>query len=365
MHLEKLQLVNFRNYENHYFEFSSGLNCIIGKNGSGKTNLLDAVYFLSLSKSFIHNQDYLNIRFEQENLLIEGVYISENKELITSKIQKGNKKIFFQDKNPYERIADHIGKYPVVLIAPDDTDLIRDGSETRRKLFDGILAQTDTTYLKLYQKYNRILGQRNSLLKQFAEHNYFDEDLLKIYSQQLLEIGTQIHSIRKEFMLEFIPIFQKLYVHLSEANEQVYIEYSSEHADEQFSAIFYKSIGTDLAAQRTTKGVHKDDYIFYMENLSINKFGSQGQKKSFIMAIKLAQFDIIQKIKGLKPILLLDDIFDKLDEKRINKLVEMIKEGIFGQVFITDARPNRTKDLLKTLKFPVNYIETENLKSGI
>ena len=365
MHLEKLQLVNFRNYENHFFEFSSGLNCIIGKNGSGKTNLLDAIYYLSLSKSFIHNQDNLNIRFEQESLLIEGVYISESKELITSSIQKGSKKLFFQDKNPYERISDHIGKYPIVLIAPDDTDLIRDGSETRRKLFDGILAQTDTTYLKLYQKYNRVLDQRNSLLKQFGEHNYFDEDLLKIYSEQLFEIGVKIHSIRKEFITEFIPIFQKHYKHLSEANEQVQIEYSSEHADERFSEIFFNSIGTDLSAQRTTKGVHKDDFVFLMENLSIKKFGSQGQKKSFIMAIKLAQFDIIQKIKGLKPILLLDDIFDKLDEKRINKLVEMIKEGIFGQVFITDARPNRTKDLLSTLKFPLNYIETENLKSGI
>lgn len=365
MHLEKLQLVNFRNYENHFFEFSSGLNCIIGKNGSGKTNLLDAIYYLSLSKSFIHNQDHLNIRFEKENLLIEGIYISESKELITSTIQKGGKKLFFQDKNIYERIGDHIGKYPIVLIAPDDTDLIRDSSETRRKLFDGILAQTDATYLKLYQKYNRILDQRNGLLKQFAEHNYFDEDLLKIYSEQLLAIGIKIYSIRKEFMLEFIPIFQKHYRFLSEANEQVQIEYSSEVADEQFPIVFLKNIGTDLAAQRTTKGVHKDDYFFYMDKLSIKKFGSQGQKKSFIMAIKLAQFDIIEKIKGIKPILLLDDIFDKLDEKRINKLVEMIKAGIFSQVFITDARPSRTKDLLFSLKFPVNYIETEILEPGI
>jgi DNA replication and repair protein RecF len=353
MYLEKLQLSNFRNYENQFFEFSEGLNCIVGKNGSGKTNLLDAIYFLSLCKSSIHSQDHLSIRFEQDYMHIEGVFEALKKELITCSQQRGGKKQFFHDKNIYERISEHIGKYPVVLIAPDDTDLIRDGSETRRKLFDGIIAQSNSEYLKLYQSYNRTLDQRNSLLKQFGEHNYFDEDLIKIYSEQLLGFAESIFKMRTEFMILFLPVFQKHYLEISEGNEIVEICYESELSNEGFAEVFNKNIGQDLAAQRTSKGVHKDEYVFSMENKPIKKFGSQGQKKSFIMAIRLAQFELLYKIKGFKPILLLDDIFDKLDEKRIKKLVEMIDNKVFGQVFLTDARASRTKELLKsiTVKF--------------
>jgi DNA replication and repair protein RecF len=354
MHLEKLQLSNFRNYENQFFEFSEGLNCIVGKNGSGKTNLLDAIYFLSLCKSSIHSQDALSIKFDEDYTQIEGRF---GEEIITCSLIRGGKKSFFYDKVPYEKLSEHIGKYPVVLIAPDDTDLIRDGSETRRKLFDGILSQIDANYLKLYLSYNKSLDQRNSLLKQFAEHNYFDEDLVRIYSDQLLATGKKIHVFRKAFVEILMPLFKKHYDEISDGRELVNIVYTSDWYDHNFEEAFHQSIGTDLAAQRTTKGIHKDDFEFWMDEKPVKKFGSQGQKKSFIMAIRMAQFDVLTQTKNQKPILLLDDIFDKLDEKRIQKLVEMIDAGVFGQVFLTDARPNRTRELLKNIS--VKFVEVE------
>ena len=354
MALLKLQLTNFRNYENQYFEFSEGLNCIVGKNGSGKTNLLDAIYFLAVCKSSIHNLDSLSIRFEEDYTMVEGKF---EKELIGFSLQKAGKKVFFLDKKPYEKLSDHIGKIPVVLITPDDTDLIRDGSETRRKLFDGILSQLHSEYLKEYLKYNKALDQRNSLLKQFAENQYFDGDLLSIYTEQLVSSGSVIYEYRKKFLDDFLPHFTSNYENISENKETVNIEYISDWGKFELSDIFDKNLNADLAAQRTTRGIHKDDYVFSMDGMPVKKFGSQGQKKSFIMAIRMAQFEITAAAKEMKPILLLDDIFDKLDEKRIAKLIEMIEAGKFGQVFLTDARPKRTRELLS--KVSVNFLEIE------
>ncbi len=356
MHLEKLQLVHFKNYENRFFTFSEGLNCILGPNGSGKTNLLDAVYFLGYCKSAIHSQDALSIQFEADYMQIEGMFKKDETELIGCHIPRIGKKTFLQGKVPYERLSDHIGKYPAVLILPDDTDLVRDGSETRRKLFDGILSVIHPEYLQDFMVYSKVLDQRNSLLKLFAERQSVDHDLLQIYTDQLIEIGKRIFLMRTTFIEKFTPLLLKHYAYLTDKAEEISIVYTSEWQSEDFETLFKKTINQDLAAQRTTKGIHKDDYVFSINQQALKKYGSQGQRKSYVMAIRMAQFEIITETKGFKPILLLDDIFDKLDENRIQKLVQMIKENVFSQIFLTDARPLRTRQLFQDLD--VNFIET-------
>jgi DNA replication and repair protein RecF len=375
MFLQKISLANFKSYEYQTFEFSERVNCIVGENGTGKTNLLDAIYFLALTKSSISNQDALSINHEAEYMMVEGEFemscelrvvsceleksqITNHKlQLITISLQRGQKKAVLRDKKAYERISEHIGKFPVVMLSPNDTDVIRDGSEERRKFFDGVMAQLDTEYLENLLQYNRLLLQRNSLLKQFAERNYVDDLLLDIYSDPLVEVGLKLYQARHQFIIEFLPIFKKHYATLSDAREEVEMIYESEVGAENFAQIFRKNRQRDLAAQRTTMGVHKDDFIFEINGFTLRKFGSQGQQKSFVIALKLAQFEMLSRQKGFPPILLLDDIFDKLDDRRIQQLINMMVDGTFSQVFITDARPERTHQLLDNLGVEVKYFE--------
>ena len=262
------------------------------------------------------------------------------------------------DKKPYERLADHIGQFPVVLIAPDDTELIKEGSEDRRRFFDGVLSQMDNAYLADYQQYNRLLEQRNGLLKLFFERNYSDQDLLDTYSDPLVKLAVKIFEQRKNFIEKFLPIFKKHYSILSEGREEVDIIYESEVGSGEFPQEFRLNRNFDMKAQRTTKGIHKDDYVFEIDRYPVKKFGSQGQQKSFVMALRLGQFEMMEALREVKPILLLDDIFDKLDDRRIQKLIESIDNQTFGQVFITDARPERTEKILENIKAEVNYIRT-------
>jgi DNA replication and repair protein RecF len=359
MFLEKIYLSNFKNYEEANFTFSKQVNCIVGENGSGKTNLLDAVYFLALSKSSVHSQDALSINHDADVMMIDGIFKkNKKKHQITCSIQRGQKKVLMHDKKPYERLADHIGQFPVVLIAPDDTELIKEGSEERRRFFDGVLSQMDATYLSDYQQYNRILEQRNSLLKIFFERNFLDQDLLDTYSDPLVKLAVKIFEQRKSFIEKFLPIFKIHYSILSEGREDVDIIYESEVGSGEFPQEFRLNRNVDVKAQRTTKGIHKDDYVFEIDRYPVKKFGSQGQQKSFVMALRLGQFEMLQELREIKPILLLDDIFDKLDDRRIQKLIESIDNQTFGQVFITDARPERTEKILANVKAEVNYIRT-------
>jgi DNA replication and repair protein RecF len=357
MFLRSIRLFNFRNHKDANFNFSERVNCIVGENGGGKTNLIDAIYFLALTKSSIQKQDQLSVTHDELMMVIDGNFAKENKdENITLSVQKGQKKALLADKVPYERNSEHIGKYPLVLIAPDDTDMIRDASDTRRKLFDGIIAQFDSEYLVSYQMYNRVMDQRNSLLKQFAEREYFDQEMLDAYSTPLLSLALEIALKREEFLKEFEPEVIKLYREISGGKEKIGIQYQSEVLDD-FERKFKKNEQRDKLAQRTTMGVHKDEYLFTLDGLAAKKFGSQGQKKSFILAVRLAQFELLEQHKGSKPILLLDDIFDKLDDNRISKLIEKIDNDTFGQVFLTDARPERTRKLLENVRAEVKYIE--------
>lgn len=371
MFLEKLSLTNFKNYEDGRYAFGPQVNVIVGPNGSGKTNLLDAVYFLALTKSAFQTQDALSILHDADYFIIDGVFAEAAHHVqITISLQRGQRKVLMADKKPYERVSEHIGRFPVVLVAPNDTDLVRDHSEDRRHFFDGVLSQLDPNYLRDYLAYQQVLKQRNSLLKLFADRNQVDNELLDTYDEPLLEIGQRIHDRRRQFVMDFLPGFQAYYAYLSDERETVTIAYESEVSNPNFASEFRHFRRRDTVLQRTTMGVHKDDYGFLIggreasnadvsvpESVPLKKFGSQGQQKTFVVALKLAQFDQLEATKGIKPILLLDDIFDKLDDQRIGKLIQRMDEGAFGQLFITDARPERTRELLSRVKAEVRFFE--------
>lgn len=360
MWLEKLHLINFKSYEDNLFSFGSRVNCFVGPNGSGKTNLLDAIYTLSLTKSAFHSQDALAIRNDDIFFLLDGTFNdSLRRTQITCSVQRGHRKTFMADKKAYDKLSDHIGQFPVVLIAPDDTDLVRDGSEARRKFFDGVLSQADPSYLQNLLQYNKILAQRNALLKIFAERNYIDHDLLETYDQPLLAVMAQLYASKIAFMNRYIPLFKKHYHFLCSNQEDVHITYNSDLSNPEFPIDFKNNRTQDLYAQRTGKGIHKDEFIFAIDGMSLKKFGSQGQIKSFVVALKLAQFELMLIEQGKTPILLLDDIFDKLDEFRIQKLLDLIDSGLLGQVFITDARKERSMGILAPLKTAVTYFEIQ------
>ena len=364
MLLENISLVNFKNYNSLKLTFSKEVNCFVGNNGAGKTNILDAIFYLSMTKSAFNSIDQQNISHNEQFFSVQGAILKgEEKYNIHCSLKTGQKKIFKRNKKIYDKISEHIGEFPVVLIAPNDTDLIREGSETRRKFFDSILAQIDQEYLRSLLQYNHVLKQRNGLLKQFADRHYFDKDILEPYDHQIINLGEKIFLKRKEFMTEFNPGFSQHFDFLSSKKELTELRYTSDLFSPDFRKLFKNNLKKDLALQRTTMGIHKDDFEFTIEGNPLKKFGSQGQQKSFIIALKLAHFDVIKKVKGFKPLLLLDDIFDKLDELRIEKLMTMVAGNSFGQIFVTDARPERTREMFKKVNSEifVFVIEDGNL----
>lgn len=363
MLLENISLVNFKNYANLKLAFSKGVNCIVGNNGVGKTNLLDAIFYLSMTKSAFNNVDQQNIMHGEQFFSIQGSFNkAEAQWNVHCSLKSGQKKIFKKNKKVYEKISEHIGEFPVVLIAPYDTDLIREGSETRRKFFDSILSQIYPEYLKFLLQYNHFLKQRNSLLKQFADRHYFDQDLLEPYDVQLIKLGVEIFERRNAFIAEFKPVFTSHFEFLSSKKEQTDLTYNSDLFIPNYSSLFKENLKKDMLLQRTTLGIHKDDFDFSIEGNPLKKFGSQGQQKSFIIALKLAHFDLIKHIKGFKPLLLLDDIFDKLDDLRIKKLMNMVAGNSFGQIFVTDARPERTIAVFKSIDTKMRIFNIENGK---
>lgn len=360
MHLQKLRLINFKNYDDQSIECSSDVNCLVGKNGSGKTNFLDAVYYLAFAKSAFNSIDSQNIRHGQEYLSLLAQISQDNGRVdIQCSLPSGQKKILKWNKAPYEKLSEHIGRLPVVLISPYDTDLIRGGSELRRKFFDMIISMFDKVYLEKLIRYNRFLKQRNSLLKEGAINKRWDKTLIDTYDTEIIALSKFIAGVRREFAESMIENFNSHYQRISSQQEQTNIVYETEVENKGFESKYKAQIEKDKALQRTTMGIHRDDYSFLIGEQSIKKFGSQGQQKSFAISLKLAQFHLLEQKLELKPILLLDDVFDKLDDHRIAVLIELISDKSFGQIFLTDARPERTKEILSSYEGDVQFFEVE------
>lgn len=348
MYLRKLKVTNFKNCESAEIDLSPKINCFVGRNGAGKTNLLDAVYYLSFCKSYFALSDKQNIRHGESFFAIHGEFERDTEgEATVSCVQKeDSKKSFKYNKKEYDRLSEHIGKIPLVMISPYDRDLINGGSELRRKFIDGVISQFDSVYLGNLLQYNKALLQRNMLLRNFYENRNYDADLLELWNVQLASLAAPIHSKRVDFLKEFMPIFQNYYDIVSGTSETVEVLYDSDLHKKSMAELLEESRQHDLYSSYTNVGIHKDDLIFNIDEHPVKRYGSQGQQKSFVVAVKLAQFDFNYKKIGYKPILLLDDIFDKLDDNRVGQLVSLVGNEHFGQVLITDTQFQRIKMLL-------------------
>lgn len=353
MYLKQLSLLDYKNIEQAEIEFDKKLNCFLGNNGAGKTNMLDAIYYLSFSKSFFTSSDIQNVRHEHEMFMIQGEYdrLGE-KELVAVGFKQGHKKQFKRNKKLYKKLSEHIGLFPLVMISPSDSSLIFGGSDERRKFMDGVISQFDRNYLEALLRYNRVLLQRNNLLKHFAENQTFDEDTLSIYDDQLVEYGTVIYEKRKLFIDQMIPVFQYFYKFVSGGKEQVVLQYDSALSETVFSDLLIQARAKDRIVQYTSVGIHKDDLVLGLGDYAIKKLGSQGQTKTFLVALKFAQFEYLKEQGGIKPIMLLDDIFDKLDANRVGKIIELVSEERFGQIFITDTNREHLDGILDRMNTP-------------
>jgi DNA replication and repair protein RecF len=349
MYLQRLTVSNFKNYEEASLQFSDKINCFIGDNGAGKTNLLDAIHYLSFCKSYFNPVDMQNIRHHEDFFSIHGSYLRNGDSTDTiSCVQKTEqRKIFKRNQKEYDRLADHIGLYPLVMVSPYDRDLINEGSDVRRRYLDGVISQFDKLYLDNLINYNKALAQRNALLKKFADTGSFNSSMLDIWDRQLTDYGHKIHEKRSGFLKDFIPIFQHYFNFISDGKETVAIKYISQLFDRELDQLLAVTVDKDRQARFTTQGIHKDDLELIISGFPLKKFGSQGQQKSFVIAIKLAQFDYTRNIKGFKPVLLFDDIFDKLDEKRVHQIIRLVSENSFGQVFISDTQRSRIERLFE------------------
>ena len=348
MYLKKIALVNYKNFASKDFEFNEKINCFVGDNGIGKTNALDAIYHLAFAKGYFNSIAVQNIKHGEDFFLIEGLFEKgEKAELINCSLKRGAKKVIKRNGKQYEKISNHIGLIPLVIISPADTNLIVEGSDVRRKFMDGVIAQSDKQYLQDLILYNKVLTQRNSLLKYFALNHTFDAVNLSIYNEQLVSLGVRIFEKRKLFLTEFIPIFKESYRHIAGAKENIDLTYKSHLENNNFETLLANSLERDRFLQYTSVGIHRDDLLYTIDEHPVKKFGSQGQQKSYLVALKLAQFNFIKEQTNTMPILLLDDIFDKLDASRVEKLIKLVNDDVFGQVFISDTHAERSEAVIK------------------
>lgn len=350
MYLHSISLLDYKNIEQADVEFTSKLNCFLGDNGAGKTNLLDAIYYLSFTKSFFNSIDSQNVRHEQEMFMIQGKYKRhEQDENISVGFALNGKKQFKRNKKAYKRLSEHIGNFPLVMISPSDQSLILGGSDERRKFMDGVISQFDREYLNALLRYNRVVLQRNNLLKHFSEHQRFDPETLLIYDEQLIEQGNIIFEKRTRFVQEIIPVFQYFYEYISGGKEQVLLTYQSTLNEGDYRGQLIDCQLKDKISNYTNVGIHKDDLQLNLGDFPMKKLGSQGQNKTYLVALKFAQFEYLKNTSGIKPILLLDDIFDKLDAKRVSKIIELVSNDKFGQIFVTDSNRDHLDSILSKM----------------
>lgn len=361
MKLKNLRLLNFKNHLDSSWEFNDRVNCFVGDNGSGKTNILDAIYYLSLTKSYFNSSDSTSINFNSEYFTIKGSFIRENSfSNIVCNVKDGFPKSVKNNNKKYKRFSDHIGHYPVVFVSPTDTSLITEHSDSRRRYLDSGISQFNNFYLRTLISYNKTIKQRNELLKNFLLSNTFDKTTLSTYNELLVKYGSIIFSERKKYLEKFVPVFQKYYTEISSGKEKVDIEYKSQLNENHYLTQLNNSLKQDKISCRTSVGIHKDDLLFTLKGSSVKKYSSQGQQKSFLISLKLAQFDFLKEELGLKPILLLDDIFDKLDDKRVESLISLVKRGTFNQVFITDTSKERSEEILKKTSSEYSIFNIQN-----
>jgi DNA replication and repair protein RecF len=361
MHLERLSLINFKNIAQIDMELSPSVNCFLGNNGEGKTNLLDAVHYLSYTKSNFNVQDSYNVKFDQPFFVLQGDFIlNEENTSIYCGYKSGEKKQFKKNKKNYSKLADHIGLLPTVIITPNDISLVTEGSEVRRKFLDSLISQFDRGYLQNLMQYNRLMLQRSALLKQFIEVGATDLTLLDVLDGQLDSPAQKIYEVRKAFLAEFMPIFNSFYSDISSAKESVELVYQSQLNEGSFKDVVALSRTKDLRSGHNTCGLHKDDLLFTIGDRPLKRFGSQGQQKTYLIALKLATFEVIKSRKGFAPVLLLDDIFDKLDDSRIGYLLNQIAKGKVGQTFITDTSLEKVPKVLSDLGIEFKAFEIEN-----
>ena len=356
MRLKKLLLINFKNILQSEITLSDGINCFVGDNGAGKTNILDAIHYLSMSKSAFTMTDGQSVAHGEEFFVAEGTYLSDSErtELLNCSFSPRGGKVLKRNGKEYERIADHVGNFPVVIVSPRDSDLITDAAEERRRYLNGFISQIDKAYLNSMMRYNAVLAERNTFLKRSS-----DEQMLQIYDMQLAEHGTRVYEHRKRIIEQMQPLVEAYYRELSEDREQVEITYRSELEQMPLMDILQRCREKDLVNQFTTSGVHRDDLVFRIGGYPLRKYGSQGQQKSFLIALKLAQYRLLAESTGERPILLLDDLFDKLDMRRVQHLLELVAGEDFGQICITDCNKVRLETTLKNAAADYALFEVE------
>lgn len=354
--LEKIVVSDFRNIGLQEIDFSPNVNCICGNNGEGKTNLLDAIYYMSMTKSAFATSDRFNFRHGTQEFSLAGIYRMENglsSRFALKMTLKGDKKVKRDDKF-YQKISEHIGILPVVMVSPSDVAMVSESGDERRRFVNSVLSQMDREYMSAMQQYNRLLLQRNKMLKEMS----VDQELLKVIDMRMSSLAEPVYQARKRFVEELTPVVAEYYRALSGDSEQVDIRYESELSKAGLDQLLASSFERDCIMKHTTVGIHRDDFAFLMNGHPIRRYGSQGQQKSFLVSLKFAQYEIMKKNYGFAPILLLDDVFDKLDMNRISNLLQMVVSKDFGQIFITDSNKVRMSGIVDKLTQDRAYFET-------